>query len=31
MAAGTQEAVDVAFAAVSVGGKLILAGIPDEA
>jgi L-iditol 2-dehydrogenase len=29
-AAGTQGAVDVAFAAVSVGGKVILAGIPDD-
>jgi L-iditol 2-dehydrogenase len=29
-AAGTQEAVDVAFAAVSVGRKLLLAGIPED-
>lgn len=29
-AAGSQDAVDMAFAAVSVGGKVILAGIPDE-
>jgi len=29
-AAGTPEAVDDAFDAVSVGGKVILAGIPDE-
>jgi L-iditol 2-dehydrogenase len=28
--AGTQEAVDDAFAAVSAGGKVILAGIPDN-
>jgi len=29
-AAGTPDAVDAAFAAVSVGGKVILAGIPEE-
>lgn len=29
-AAGTQDAIDAAFAAVAVGGKVILAGIPDE-
>jgi L-iditol 2-dehydrogenase len=29
-AAGTPDAVEDAFAAVSVGGKVILAGIPDE-
>ena len=29
-AAGSPDAVDMAFAAVSVGGKVILAGIPDE-
>lgn len=29
-AAGTPDAVDDAFATVSVGGKVILAGIPDE-
>src|SRR5215211_2256248 len=29
-AAGSADAVDMAFAAVSVGGKVILAGIPDE-
>lgn len=29
-AAGTPEAVEDVFAAVSVGGKVILAGIPDE-
>lgn len=29
-AAGAQEAVDDAFAAVSAGGKVILAGIPDD-
>jgi L-iditol 2-dehydrogenase len=29
-AAGTPDAVDMAFAAVSVGGKVILAGIPDK-
>jgi L-iditol 2-dehydrogenase len=29
-AAGTQDAVDMAFAAVSTGGKVILAGIPDD-
>lgn len=29
-AAGTPDAVDDTFAAVSVGGKVILAGIPDE-
>jgi L-iditol 2-dehydrogenase len=29
-AAGTQEAVDAAFAAVTPGGKVILAGIPDD-
>jgi len=29
-AAGTQEAVEASFAAVSVGGKVILAGIPDD-
>jgi L-iditol 2-dehydrogenase len=29
-AAGTQDAVDTAFAAVSTGGKVILAGIPDD-
>ena len=29
-AAGSPDAVDAAFAAVSVGGKVILAGIPDE-
>ena len=29
-AAGTQEAVDTAFAAVSIGGKVVLAGIPDD-
>jgi L-iditol 2-dehydrogenase len=28
--AGSPDAVDMAFAAVSVGGKVILAGIPDE-
>lgn len=29
-AAGTQAAVDAAFAAVSPGGKVLLAGIPDD-
>jgi len=29
-AAGAQDAVDMAFAAVSSGGKVILAGIPDD-
>ena len=29
-AAGTQDAVDTAFAAVSIGGKVVLAGIPDD-
>src|SRR5215208_2078353 len=29
-AAGTPDAVDAAFAAVSTGGKVVLAGIPDE-
>ncbi len=29
-AAGTQVAVDSAFAAVSTGGKVVLAGIPDD-
>lgn len=29
-AAGTPDAVEMAFAAVSVGGKVVLAGIPDE-
>ncbi|HEX6035648.1 MAG TPA: zinc-binding dehydrogenase [Anaerolineales bacterium] len=29
-AAGTQAAVDTAFAAVSAGGKVVLAGIPDD-
>jgi L-iditol 2-dehydrogenase len=29
-AAGSPDAVDMSFAAVSVGGKVILAGIPDE-
>ena len=29
-AAGTQDAIDDAFAAVSPGGKVILAGIPDD-
>lgn len=29
-AAGTQDAVDMAFAAVSTGGKVVLAGIPDD-
>lgn len=29
-AAGSPDAVDMAFAAVSVGGKVILAGIPEE-
>ena len=29
-AAGTQEAVDAAFAAVVPGGKVVLAGIPDD-
>jgi L-iditol 2-dehydrogenase len=29
-AAGTQDAVDMAFAAVSMGGKVLLAGIPDD-
>jgi L-iditol 2-dehydrogenase len=29
-AAGTQPAVDLAFAAVAPGGKVILAGIPDD-
>jgi L-iditol 2-dehydrogenase len=29
-AAGTQDAVDAAFDAVSTGGKVILAGIPDD-
>ncbi len=29
-AAGTQEAVEASFAAVSAGGKVILAGIPDD-
>ena len=29
-ASGAPDAVDMAFAAVSVGGKVILAGIPDE-
>lgn len=29
-AAGTQDAVDTAFAAVASGGKVVLAGIPDD-
>ena len=29
-AAGTQDAVDTAFATVSSGGKVVLAGIPDD-
>ena len=29
-AAGTQDAVDTSFAAVTPGGKIILAGIPDD-
>ena len=29
-AAGTQEAVDTSFAAVIAGGKVVLAGIPDD-
>lgn len=29
-AAGTQDAVDTSFAAVSSGGKVVLAGIPDD-
>ena len=29
-AAGTQDAVDASFAAVSTGGKVVLAGIPDN-
>jgi L-iditol 2-dehydrogenase len=29
-AAGTQDAVDISFAAVTPGGKIILAGIPDD-
>ena len=29
-AAGTQDAVDTSFAAVSTGGKVVLAGIPDD-
>jgi L-iditol 2-dehydrogenase len=29
-AAGTQEAVDASFAAVAAGGKVVLAGIPDD-
>ena len=29
-AAGTPDAVDTSFAAVSIGGKVILAGIPDD-
>jgi L-iditol 2-dehydrogenase len=29
-AAGTQDAVDAAFEAVSTGGKVLLAGIPDD-
>lgn len=29
-AAGTQDAVDVSFAAVSAGGKVVLVGIPDD-
>jgi len=29
-AAGTPDAVDAAFAAVSTGGKVVLAGIPDD-
>lgn len=29
-AAGTQEAVDAAFAAVTAGGKVVLAGIPED-
>jgi L-iditol 2-dehydrogenase len=29
-AAGTQDAVDTSFAAVSTGGKVVLAGIPDN-
>jgi len=29
-AAGTQDAVDAAFDAVSTGGKVVLAGIPDD-
>jgi L-iditol 2-dehydrogenase len=29
-ASGTQDAVDTTFAAVSVGGKVVLAGIPDN-
>jgi L-iditol 2-dehydrogenase len=29
-AAGTQDAIDTSFAAVSTGGKVVLAGIPDD-
>jgi L-iditol 2-dehydrogenase len=29
-ASGTQDAVDTTFAAVSIGGKVVLAGIPDN-
>lgn len=29
-AAGTQDAVDASFASVSTGGKVVLAGIPDD-
>jgi L-iditol 2-dehydrogenase len=29
-AAGRQDAVDISFAAVSTGGKVVLAGIPDD-
>lgn len=29
-AAGTQDAVDISFAAVTPGGKIIIAGIPDD-
>ena len=29
-AAGTQDSVDTSFAAVASGGKVVLAGIPDE-
>ena len=29
-AAGTQDAVDTAFAAVAAGGKVVLAGIPED-
>ncbi len=29
-AAGTQDSVDTSFAAVSTGGKVVLAGIPDD-